>query len=99
MAKHELYGCPCCSGTFGGMFAVNDTVRDLKEEAETGNAWSCNWGVDWARPGRRDFLKSVAAAASLAALMPQDSLAQAAPIPRLPPVTTRTPVIIFPSGA
>ena len=79
MAKHELYGCPCCSGTFGGMFAVNDTVRDLKEEAESGNAWSCNWGIDWARPGRRDFLKSVAAAASLAALMPQESLAQAAP--------------------
>ncbi|MDA8752606.1 amidohydrolase [Halieaceae bacterium] len=79
MAKNELYGCPCCSGTFGGMFAVNDTVRDLKEQAASGSAWSCNWGVDWARPGRRDFLKSVAATASLAALMPQDGLAQASP--------------------
>jgi predicted amidohydrolase YtcJ len=78
MAEHELYGCPCCSGTFGGINAVNDTVRDLREQAASGQAWSCNWGVDWARPGRRDFLKSVAAAASLAALMPQEGRAQAA---------------------
>ena len=78
MKKHELYGCPCCSGTFGGLFAVNDTVRDLKEKAATGSGWSCNWGIDWASLGRRDFLKSGAAAASLAALMPKKAQAQTA---------------------
>ncbi|MEP0941264.1 MAG: amidohydrolase [Rhizobiaceae bacterium] len=78
MTKHELYGCPCCSGTFGGLFAVNDTVRDLKEQAASGNGWSCNWGIDWASLGRRDFLKSGAVAASLAALMPQQGRAQTA---------------------
>jgi predicted amidohydrolase YtcJ len=78
MAKDERYGCPCCSGMFEGMFAANATVRDLKEQAASGKAWSCNWGVDWARPGRRDFLKSVAAAASLTALMPQEGMAEAA---------------------
>lgn len=79
MSEHELYGCPCCSGTFGGLFAVNDTVRDLKEQATSGNGWSCNWGIDWASLGRRDFLKTGAAAASLAALMPKDVQAQTAP--------------------
>lgn len=78
MKKHELYGCPCCSGTFGGLFAVNDTVRNLKEQAATGSGWSCNWGIDWASLGRRDFLKSGAAAASLAALMPKKAQAQTA---------------------
>lgn len=76
MAKHELYGCPCCSGTFGGLFAVNDTVRDLKKQAASGNGWSCNWGIDWASLGRRDFLKTGAAAATLTALMPNEGRAQ-----------------------
>jgi predicted amidohydrolase YtcJ len=76
--KRELYGCPCCSGTFGGLFSVNNTVRHLKEEASSGTGWSCNWGIDWARLGRRDFLKSGAALAALSALVPSDGNAQPA---------------------
>lgn len=76
--KRELYGCPCCSGTFGGLFSVNNTVRHLKEEAISGTGWSCNWGIDWARLGRRDFLKSGAALAGLSALLPSDGNAQPA---------------------
>lgn len=76
MADHEIYGCPCCSGTFGGLFAVNNTVRDLKEQAAHDGGWSCNWGIDWASLGRRDFIKTGAAAASLAALSPQKGAAQ-----------------------
>ncbi|HCE70655.1 amidohydrolase [Ruegeria pomeroyi] len=76
MAQDDFYGCPCCSGTFGGLFAVNDTVRELKGQAAPGSGWSCNWGIDWASLGRRDFLKTGAAAASLAALMPNDTHAQ-----------------------
>lgn len=78
MAQDDFYGCPCCSGTFGGLFAVNDTVRELKGQAAPGSGWSCNWGIDWASLGRRDFLKTGAAAASLAALMPNDTQAQTA---------------------
>lgn len=76
MAHDDFYGCPCCSGTFGGLFAVNDTVRELKSQAAPGDGWSCNWGIDWARLGRRDFLKTSAVAASLATLMPNDTHAQ-----------------------
>lgn len=76
MAKQDPYGCACCSGTFGGLFQVNDTVRRLKHEAARGNGWSCNWGVDWASLGRRDFLKTGGAAAGLAALMTNDGHAQ-----------------------
>ncbi|EAQ44818.1 amidohydrolase domain protein [Roseobacter sp. MED193] len=76
--KHELYGCPCCSGTFGGLFSVNNTVRNLKEEAASENGWSCNWGIDWARLGRRDFLKSGAALAGLSTLLPNGGQAQSA---------------------
>ena len=75
---HDTFGCPCCSGTFGGLFAVNRAVRHLKDEAASGKGWSCNWGIDWMSLSRRDLLKSGAAAASLAALMPQESLAQTA---------------------
>ncbi len=78
MPELELYGCPCCSGTFGGLFAVNDTVRALKEQSAPGMGWTCNWGVDWLSIGRRDFLKTAAAAASLAALAPKAGQAQSA---------------------
>jgi predicted amidohydrolase YtcJ len=78
MKERELYGCPCCSGTFGGLFAVNDTVRHLHERAVPGNGWSCNWGIDWMTLSRRDLLKSGAAAASLAALVPAEARAQTA---------------------
>ncbi len=78
MSGDEFYGCPCCSGTLGGLFAVNKSVRHLKEQAEGGKGWSCNWGIDWLSLSRRDLLKSGAAAASLAALMPQEGQAQTA---------------------
>ncbi|MCV2890242.1 amidohydrolase [Ruegeria aquimaris] len=73
---HDLYGCPCCSGTFGGLFAVNETVRHLKEQADSGNGWSCNWGIDWLALSRRELLKTGVAAASLAALIPAGGRAQ-----------------------
>lgn len=76
--KRELYGCPCCSGTFGGLFSVNNTVRNLREKATSGTGWSCNWGIDWARLGRRDFLMTGAAVAGLSALLPNDGQAQSA---------------------
>ncbi|CUH88526.1 N-substituted formamide deformylase precursor [Phaeobacter sp. CECT 5382] len=76
--KRELYGCPCCSGTFGGLFSVNNTVRNLREKATSGTGWSCNWGIDWVRLGRRDFLMTGAAVAGLSALLPSDGNAQPA---------------------
>jgi predicted amidohydrolase YtcJ len=42
----------------------------MKTEAESGKAWSCNWRIDFSRIGRRDFIKTSVAAASLAALLP-----------------------------
>ncbi|SDL67705.1 amidohydrolase [Aliiruegeria lutimaris] len=78
MSESEVYGCPCCSGTFSGLFAVNKSVRHLKQQAESGKGWSCNWGIDWMSLSRRDLLKTGAAAASLAALMPQVGQAQTA---------------------
>ena len=72
----DTYGCPCCSGTFGGLFAVNKAVRHLKDEAAAGKGWSCNWGIDWMSLSRRDLLKTGAAAASLAALSAGGSRAQ-----------------------
>lgn len=77
MKNRDIHGCPCCSGTFGGLFAVNDTVRAMQEQAAPGKGWTCNWGVDWVSLGRRDFLKA-GAAASLAALTPKASHAQSA---------------------
>ncbi len=68
MNKKEFYGCPCCSGTFGGLFAVNKRVRTLKNEVEHHDGWTCNWGIDFLSIGRRDFMKSSVATASLAAL-------------------------------
>ncbi|WP_051329312.1 amidohydrolase [Geminicoccus roseus] len=78
MSDKTFHGCPCCSGTFGGLFAVNETVRHLKDQAAPGKGWSCNWGIDWMALHRRDLLKTGAAAASLAALMPKKGLAQTA---------------------
>ncbi|MCE8515026.1 amidohydrolase [Ruegeria pomeroyi] len=74
---HDKFGCPCCSGTFGGLFAVNETVRNLKDEAASGKGWSCNWGIDWMSMGRRDFMKTGAAGVGLAAMMTGSSKAQA----------------------
>ncbi|MEP1330575.1 amidohydrolase [Pseudophaeobacter sp.] len=89
--KRELYGCPCCSGTFGGLFYVNNTVRNLREKATSGTGWSCNWGIDWARLGRRDFLMTGAAAAGLSALLPNDGQAQSA-------VVSKHTITVFTNG-
>lgn len=78
MSEKVIYGCPCCSGTFAGLFAANKAVRHLKDEAAGGKGWSCNWGIDWMALSRRDLLKTGAVAASLAALMPQEGRAQIA---------------------
>lgn len=77
MAKREFYGCPCCSGTFGGLFAVNDSVRQLKDRAEDKGGWACNWGMGFPDMLRRDFLKTGVAAAGLAALPGAGGRAQA----------------------
>ena len=42
----------------------------MKEEAGNGQGWSCNWGIDFSKVSRRGFLKTSAAAASLATLLP-----------------------------
>ena len=79
MPKRDLYGCACCSGYFSGLFTKNDTIQAMKAASTSSNGWSCNWGVDWLNLGRRDFLMTGVAAASLAALMPKAGQAQTAP--------------------
>ncbi len=75
MTQH-VYGCACCSADFGKLFRSNNAVSDLKEKAASGDGWSCNWSIDLASFGRRDFLKGGAAAASLAAIVPAQAQAQ-----------------------
>ena len=75
MTKH-VYGCACCSADFGKLFRSNDAVNDLREQAISGDGWSCNWGFDLSSLGRRDFLKGGAATASLAAMLPTQANAQ-----------------------
>jgi len=75
--KREFYGCACCSGGFHQMFTQNKRFQAMKAEAEENNGWTCNWGIDFARMGRRDFLKTGVAMASLAAIVPQGAKAQA----------------------
>ena len=58
------------------VFQENNKVRDLKEKAEGSKGWSCNWGIDWASVGRRDFLKGGVATAGLAAALPKTASAQ-----------------------
>ena len=58
------------------VFQENNKVRDLKEKAEGSKGWSCNWGIDWASVGRRDFLKGGVATAGLAAALPNTACAQ-----------------------
>ncbi|MEM9553059.1 MAG: amidohydrolase [Acidobacteriota bacterium] len=60
----EVYGCACCGGVLGEFLGSNESIRVLRSKAE--NGWSCNWGVDWAQLGRREFLKGSAAALGLA---------------------------------
>lgn len=69
--KREFYGCACCSGGFHQMFTQNKRFQAMKAEAKDNNGWSSNWGIDFARMGRRDFLMTGAAMASLAAIIPQ----------------------------
>ncbi len=75
MTKH-VYGCACCSADFGKLFRSNDAVNDLREQAISGDGWSCNWGFDLSSLGRRDFLKGGAATASIAAMLPTQANAQ-----------------------
>lgn len=73
---HEKYGCACCSGSLHGLFMQNETFRSLTEQTKATPGWSCNWGIDFTRMGRRDMLKAGAAAASLATLVPATARAQ-----------------------
>ena len=66
----EKYGCACCSGGFHRLVTGNRAFQSMKAEAERGRGWSCNWGIDFNRMGRRDFIKAGVAAASLTALLP-----------------------------
>jgi predicted amidohydrolase YtcJ len=75
VTKH-VYGCACCSADFGKLFRSNDAVSALREKAATGEGWSCNWGFDLGRFGRRGFLMGGAATAGLAAVLPAQARAQ-----------------------
>ena len=48
----------------------------MKAEAESDKGWSCNWGIDFAGMGRRDFMKAGAATASLVTMLPGGTRAQ-----------------------
>jgi predicted amidohydrolase YtcJ len=41
----------------------------MRAEAESGKGWSCNWGIDFSRVSRRNFIKIVGAT-SLTAMLP-----------------------------
>jgi len=66
----EKYGCACCSGGFHGFVTGNSAFKTMKAKADSGSGWSCNWGIDFSAMSRRDFIKTSAAAASLAFLLP-----------------------------
>jgi predicted amidohydrolase YtcJ len=66
----EKHGCACCSGGLNGLITGNKAFQSMRDEAEAGKGWSCNWGIDFSRLGRRDFIKTSVAAASLATLLP-----------------------------
>jgi predicted amidohydrolase YtcJ len=70
----EKYGCACCSGEFHRLVTGNKAFQSMRAEAESGKGWSCNWGIDFSRMGRRDFIKTGAAVASLAASLPGCSM-------------------------
>lgn len=70
MITKEKYVCACCSGGFHRWVTGNKALRSMRAEAESGKGWPCNWGIDFSRMGRRDFIKAGVAAASLAALLP-----------------------------
>ena len=42
----------------------------MRAEAESGKGWSCNWGIDFSRISRRDFIRIGAGTAGLAVLLP-----------------------------
>ena len=65
----EKYGCACCSGELHGLVSGNRALQAMQAEADSGRGWSCNWGIDFSRMGRRDFIKTGVATAGLAALM------------------------------
>jgi predicted amidohydrolase YtcJ len=73
MNRH-VYGCACCSGYYGEFLKENRSVKSLKATADQG--WSCNWGVDWSKLGRRDFLKGSLLSAGLVALPAGQASAQ-----------------------
>jgi predicted amidohydrolase YtcJ len=76
MAK-EKFGCPCCSGGFHRLTETNKVFQSMTAEAESGKGWSCNWGIDFSRLSRRNFIKAVGAA-SLTAVVPGCSREQEA---------------------
>ena len=65
----EKYGCACCSGGFHRFVSRNKVFQSMRAEAESGNGWSCNWGIDFSSVSRRNFIKAVGAA-SLTAILP-----------------------------
>ncbi|MEO9530460.1 amidohydrolase [Roseibium sp.] len=75
--KKEHFGCACCDGTFGRLFYRSKPIQDMKVEAANEKGWSCDWGINWAGVGRRDFLKGGLATAGFVATMPNAALAQA----------------------
>ncbi|SMF15582.1 hypothetical protein SAMN02745866_01019 [Alteromonadaceae bacterium Bs31] len=66
----EKYACVCCSGGFHRLIKSNRKFQQMSKEAASGRAWSCNWGIDFSRMGRREFIKTSVAAAGIAALLP-----------------------------
>lgn len=72
----EKYGCACCSGGFHRLVEGNKAFQSMRADAKSGKGWSCNWGINFSRMGRRDFIKTGVAAASIAALLPGCSRTQ-----------------------
>ncbi len=68
--KKDKFGCACCSGELHKLVTTNKAFQSMKSKAERGQGWRCNWGIDFANLGRRDFIKTGSVAvASLAALL------------------------------
>ncbi|ORT48787.1 amidohydrolase [Vibrio sp. qd031] len=66
----EKYGCACCSGGFHGFITGNSAFKAMKAKADSGSGWACNWGIDFSALSRRGFIKTSAAATSLAFMLP-----------------------------
>jgi len=73
----EKYGCACCTGGFHNVFMQNKAFKAMTDEVKNDNGWSCNWGIDFTSMGRRDFMRTGAAAVGIAATLRNTAKARA----------------------